>query len=57
MLFDVNYFTGQGSSFETQSHLIYATKIRYFENEKVNKMILDYDELVHDLNKIIKSLE
>ena len=46
-----------GSAFETQNHLIYGREVGYFESEISNKIISDYDELIHELNKLLKSLE
>jgi len=45
-----------GSAFETQNHLIYGREVGYFESEISNKIISDYDELIHELNKLLKSL-
>jgi len=49
------YIIARGSAFETQSHLLYGLKIGYFETETINKIHQDYNELIHELNKIIKS--
>ena len=46
-----------GSAFETQNHLIYGQKDGYFESEVTKNIILNYDTLIHDLNKLLKSLE
>jgi four helix bundle protein len=51
------YIIARGSAFETQSHLLYGEKVGYFKIEKVNLLVSEYNELIHDLNKIIKSLE
>lgn len=50
------YIIARGSAFETQNHLIYGQKIGYFELEISNNLIDKYNELIHDLNKLIKSL-
>jgi four helix bundle protein len=51
------YVIARGSAFETQNHLLYGNKVGYFENEITNRIFDGYNELIHDLNKIIKSLE
>lgn len=55
---DKNYFymVSRSSAFETQSHLIYGNKISYFENEETERLLKEYDELIHQLNKVMKSL-
>ena len=50
------YIIARGSAFETQSHLLYGVKVKYFERKAVSLMIKEYDELIHQLNKIMKSL-
>jgi four helix bundle protein len=50
------YIISRGSAFETQNHLIYGREVGYFESEISNKIISDYDELIHELNKLLKSL-
>ena len=50
------YVIARGSAFETQNHLIYGNKVGYFEKEKIEHLYIDYNKLVHDINKIIKSL-
>ena len=50
------YIVARGSAFETQNHLIYGREVVYFESEISNKIISDYDELIHELNKLLKSL-
>ncbi len=51
------YIISRGSAFETQSHLLYGIKIGYFEEKKTEDLFSDYKELIHDINKIMKSLE
>lgn len=51
------YIFSRGSAFETQSHLIYGQEVGYFENTKVEQMLSSYNELIHELNRILKSLE
>ncbi len=51
------YIVARGSAFETQNHLLYGNKVEYFEHEITNKLFNEYNELIHEINKIIKSLE
>ena len=51
------YIISRGSAFETQNHLQYGKEVGYFESEISIKIISDYDELIHELNKLLKSLE
>ena len=50
------YIIARGSSFETQNHLLYGNKVGYFENQITKQFFDEYNELIFDLNKIIKSL-
>jgi four helix bundle protein len=50
------YIIGRGSSFETQNHLLYGNKVGYFETQITKRLFKEYDDLIFDLNKIIKSL-
>jgi four helix bundle protein len=51
------YVIARGSSFETQNHLLYGNKVGYFEKQIIQKLFDEYKELIHEINKIIKSLE
>ena len=52
-----NFYTiSRGSAFETQNHLIYGNKVGYFSNKDTNELIIEYDELIKELNKLMKSL-
>ncbi len=51
------YLYSHVSAFETQSHLIYGLEVGYFENNKVEQLVSNYNELIHELNRILKSLE
>ena len=51
------YDYARGSAFETQSHLIYGTRVQYFESTKVEALIKQLDDVIYDLNKISKALE
>ena len=50
------YIIARGSAFETQSHLLYGQKVKYFDEQIVTKLIQEYDDLIHQLNKIMKAL-
>ena len=50
------YLISRGSAFETQSHLIYGNKVGYFNAEEVKLLVEEYDNLIHELNKLIKSI-
>jgi four helix bundle protein len=50
------YIIARGSAFETQSHLLYGAKVKYFDEQIVDKLIEEYDDLIHQLNKIMKAL-
>jgi four helix bundle protein len=51
------YIIARGSSFETQNHLLYGNKVSYFEIQNTQKLFDEYNELLHELNKLIKSLD
>ena len=51
------YMFSRGSANETKNHLIYGTLVKYFESEKSTALISKIENLVHELNKIIKTLE
>ena len=50
------YIISRGSAFETQNHLLYGKDVGYFESEISKEIISNYDELIHELNKLLKSL-
>lgn len=50
------YIVARGSSYETQSHLMYASKVGYIKEDDISQLINEYDELNFELNKIINSL-
>ena len=53
-----NFYTiARGSSFETQNHLLYGKKVGYFEIHKIQHLFDEYNGLIYELNKLIKSLE
>ena len=50
------YIISRGSAFETQNHLIYGMKVNYFQQIQVEKLTSQYNDMIHDLNKLIKFL-
>lgn len=50
------YVFARGSAFETQSHLCYAKDVGYIDGNKRDELVEKYNELIHDINKIISSL-
>jgi four helix bundle protein len=55
---DKSYFytVARGSAYETQNHLLYGNGVDYFDLETTESLISEYDDLIHQLNKIMKSL-
>ena len=50
------YVIAKGSAYETQSHLFYGQKIGHFDLKTIEKLNQEYNDLIHDLNKILKTL-
>jgi four helix bundle protein len=50
------YITARGSAFETQSHLEYGKSVGYFDPDQVHHLKKLIDQLIHDTNKLVKSL-
>ena len=50
------YVIARGSSFETQNHLLYGNKAGYFESQITQRLYMEYNGLIFELNKIVKSL-
>ena len=50
------YVFARGSLFETQNHLIYGQKVGYFDPDITDQILKQYNNLVFDINKIIKAL-
>lgn len=48
------YVNSRGSAYETQNHLIYGKYVGYFDD--IDKIDNQYEELIIDINKIIKTL-
>jgi four helix bundle protein len=51
------YIIARGSSYETQNHLLYGNKVDYFETLMTQRLFEEYNILIYELNKLIKSLE
>jgi len=51
------YYFARGSVFETQSHLEYGFKVKYFNNESYDRLTEKLDAIAKSLNKIILSLK
>lgn len=51
------YIISRGSAFETQSHLLYGLEIGYFDKITIDVVCRNYDNLIFELNKILKALE
>jgi four helix bundle protein len=50
------YDYARGSAFETKSHLVYGKEVGYFNENDVTSLSLHIDEVIHELNKVKKSL-
>jgi four helix bundle protein len=50
------YVIARGSSYETQNHLLYGNKVGYFESQLTQHLYQEYNDLIFELNKLIKSL-
>jgi four helix bundle protein len=50
------YTISRGSAFETQNHLLYGNAVEYFADEITDYLLDEYDDLIFQLNKIMKSL-
>ncbi len=46
----------RGSLTETQSHLVYGTRVGYLEKEKTKKLDGSLNDIYNDINKIILTL-
>lgn len=51
------YFYSRGSANETKSHFLCAVEIGYFSNEEIILVDKLCNEVIEELNKIIKSLD
>jgi len=53
----IYYVVSRGSAYETKSHLLYGMEAKYFDRTICNSILDGYDDLIFELNKIIKSLQ
>ena len=51
------YRFARGSANETKNHLIYGVRVLYFEEQESLAIIAKVEDVVYELNKIIKTLE
>jgi len=51
------YIVARGSAYETQSHLLYGAKVGYFEEDLAQRVFEEYNDLIHDLNKLINFID
>ncbi len=50
------YVFARGSTFETKSHLLYGITVGYFIKDDCQLILKGYEDLIFELNKIIKTL-
>lgn len=50
------YVMARGSAFEAQNHLFYGRALGYFQEKECKEYLNQYNELIHQLNKLIKTL-
>lgn len=50
------YVIARGSAFETQNHLLYGKSVGFFEEERTSELFESYDNLIHEINKILSTL-
>ena len=51
------YRFARGSANETKNHLIYGVRVLYFEEQESLAIIAKVEDVVYEINKIIKTLE
>jgi four helix bundle protein len=51
------YIYSRGSAFETKNHLIYGHRVCYFSQTELNELTELLSIIIHDLNKINRSLD
>ena len=51
------YIVARGSAYETQNHLLYGNRVKYFSDEDTNRFFDEYANLIFELNKIMKSFD
>ena len=50
------YDYARGSAFETKSHLLYGKNVGYFKDLEIKNQIEQIEGVIHELNKVKKSL-
>lgn len=50
------YDYARGSAFETKSHLLYGREVGYFSENEIVKLTKDLELVIHEINKVKKSL-
>jgi len=50
------YVFARGSANETKSHILYGIAVGYFLKEECHSILNGYEDLIFELNKIIKTL-
>lgn len=50
------YTIARGSAFETKSHLLYGNVVGYFSQQQLKDIVYLIELLIHELNKLMKSL-
>jgi four helix bundle protein len=50
------YIIARGSSYETQNHLLYGKGVGYFDDKITQELFEEYNALIYELNKLIKTL-
>lgn len=51
------YVFARGSANETKSHLLYGITVGYFNEDSCKPILNGYDNLIFEINKIIKTLK
>lgn len=48
------YRYSRGSALETKNHLIYGSRVNYFDKNEVSILFKDIEDIIFELNKILK---
>lgn len=51
------YIVARGSAYETQNHLLYGNRVKYFSDDDTKRFLDEYANLIFELNKIMKSFD
>ncbi|PIQ30149.1 MAG: four helix bundle protein [Bacteroidetes bacterium CG18_big_fil_WC_8_21_14_2_50_41_14] len=51
------YIVARGSAYETQNHLLYGNRVKYFSDDDTKRFFDEYANLIFELNKIMKSFD